>query len=362
MGLEAIEWKTVTAALAADWVEMRAVADSRRASSRGELLKSQYVLSEAEDEHGTTDLDTGDDGDGDDTIETEIANPQLEAWLNSVADELAFRAEALGDSYPFELEFHGEQWTLRYVGTDEVDNFAQFCYVLCLLVTAVRFGLIQSPPGVDGQSYAKDIDKCLQIVAYFAAAELVRGEAYWFGWPRPDNSTKVRDAVNQLFTKMGVRGEPAEEPQWTHGREKDGGVDIVAWRNFGDGFPGRLILFGQVASGRSDWKDKSVMTYVDSYFKEWLRPYEQRNYVPAHFIAWPQYIEEKVRKGKVDDYLTHRLHLHEKTLGLIIDRLRLTELTSQSVASKQPDQNIGEPEHVELIQSWSSRILGVARG
>ncbi len=219
----------------------------------------------------------------------------------------------------------------------------------------MRFHLVRSPDDAKDQNFASGIDDCLQILAHLTAGQIVGGEAYWFGWPRQDNSKSMSAAVENLFARMGIVGKPGETPKWATGSEKDGGVDVVAWRNFGDGFPGRVLLLGQVASGKTDWKKKSVIDVVRAHFSEWLRPYEQGSYLPAHFIAWPQYLEESVPRAEY----VHRLHLLERMLGLVVDRLRLTEL--MAAVEREGELSPEHAAHFGKVVEWHDRMLATAR-
>jgi hypothetical protein len=352
MALESVDWQRSSAVLAADWIEVKALSESTGAASKADLLKMQGLGSDEIDEHGS-DRMLGDDSS---EVDTEILNPRLEAWLDEVLVELDFRSRSLGDSYPFELDFNDDQWSVRCSeGAGNAEDLARGTYLACLMVTAVRFHLVRSPDDAKDQAFASGIDNCLQILAYLAAGQIVGGEAYWFGWPRIDNSVSMAAAVDSLFEQMGIHGERGETPKWATGSEKDGGVDVVAWRNFGDSLPGRVVLLGQVASGKTNWKAKSVIDVVRAHFTEWLRPYEQHSYLPAHFIAWPQYMEEPVPRAEY----VHRLHLLEKMLGLVIDRLRLTELMAEvGRAGGLPPEHA---EHFQVVLDWHDRMLATAK-
>lgn len=353
MALESVDWNRSSAVLAADWVELKAISESTGVASKADLVKMQGLGFDEADEHG---LQEADEDHASDEVETEIVNPKLEAWIDEVLEELDFRSRTLGDSYPFVLSFTDDQWSIHLADVEgSASVLAHRCYLTCLLVTAVRFHLVRSPDGAKNQNFASGIDDCLQILAYLTAGRIVGGEAYWFGWPRHDNSTSMASAVANLFARMGIVGQPGETPKWATGSEKDGGVDVVAWRNFGDALPGRVLLLGQVASGKTDWKKKSVIEVVRAHFSEWLRPYEQGSYLPAHFIAWPQYFEEHVPRAEY----VHRLHLLEKMLGLVVDRLRLTELMAE--VERSGELSPEHAEHFGKVVEWHDRILATAR-
>jgi hypothetical protein len=104
-------------------------------------------------------------------------------------------------------------------------------------MSAVRGGLIDARAA--GIPVDPTIGNLFQICATIAAAGYMHGDAYWFGHPRPDE-TSLLQAVETLSTLLR-RGSPAAvAPTGETRLAKDGGVDVVAWRDHHDNRPAKL--------------------------------------------------------------------------------------------------------------------------
>lgn len=339
MTLEAVG-DTARIALSADWIELAALISSRQSASSAELIRSRAALEE--DEHGLVALENDDFPE---LLEEEILGSAAELWASDVLEELSERSNSLGSSYPFRLHrAAGDSWRLDYQTQDERHD--HLLYVCCLLITARRYGLV-----LHGLS---EMDKVLQIVAYLVAGRLVAGESYWFGYPRPDHSN-MRDAVQLLLERMGFSRPSVVPPVWSIGTENDGGIDIVAWRNFGDKLPSRIVLYGQVASGKN-WEGKPVTKDSDSTWPSWVGDYGQRYYLPAMFVPWPQYVTVEAAGGRSFRERVEDIALrNEKTYGVTVDRGRIAELAGLAVFTGNDD----EYELVSYLSDWLTRTMAL---
>ena len=244
MTLEALVDKDKIA-LAADSMELAAIVNSRQTSSRADLVRSLAVLDEPE--HKLVQIEELIDGEQTgEELEEEILQSESEGWVSDVREELATRLASLEEAYPFEIVGSGTNWLLIY--RPQPDRHDHLLYSCCLLITARRYGLITCD--------VPQMDKIMQIIAYLVAGRIVEGTAYWFGYPRPDGTGKMAEAVGEVLRRMGFDEPALDPPIWSLGDENDEGIDIVAWRNFGDGLPSRLVVYGQVASGKN-WEGKS---------------------------------------------------------------------------------------------------------
>lgn len=339
MTIEALT-ETDKIALAADWVELAAMLSFRQTSSKADLVRSLSVLEEPE--HELVDLVIISAEDTVEELEEEILQSKSELWASDVREELGTRRANLGEAYPFEIVDTGSSWRLVYEA--QPDRHDHLFYSCCLLITGRRHGLIRHE--------VPEMDRILQIVAYLVAGRIVQGTAYWFGYPRPDHTGRMLDAVKELLRRIGFKSPDPVPPRWSVGRENDVGIDVVAWRNFGDGLPSRLIVYGQVASGRN-WQDKPVDRYV-SVFQAWLGDYGQEYYVPAMFIPWQQYIHvEPTRERSFRQRVLDLTMLNERTLGLTVDRGRITELATRTTSTGNND----EPAWIQYLVEWRSKVL-----
>ena len=327
-------------ALAADWVELTAMLSFRQTSSKADLVRSLSILEESE--HELVDLIIINAEDTSEELEEEILQSKSELWASDVREELATRRADLGEAYPFGIVDAGSTWRLVY--QYEADRHDHLFYSCCLLITARRHGLIRYE--------VPEMDRILQIIAYLVAGRIVEGTAYWFGYPRPDHTGKMADAVKKLLRCIGFDSHALGPPVWSVGTENDGGIDVVAWKNFGDSLPSRLVVYGQVASGRN-WEDKPVDRYV-SVFRSWLGDYGQEHYIPAIFIPWQQYVHEERTRDR--DFRQRVIELsirREKTLGLTVDRGRIAELATRTTSTGNGD----EAEWISYLLDWRSKVL-----
>ena len=327
MTLEALT-DTDKIALAADWMELSALLSFRQTCSSADLVRSLSVLEEPD--HEVIDLviiiDSEDTAEEE---EEEILQSQSELWVSDVREELATRQVMLGESYPFKVSSSASSWRLTYDGDSERHD--HLFYSCCLLITGRRYRLVTRE--------LPEMDKILQIIAYLVAARVVEGSAYWFGYPRPDNTTKMADAVMELLNRIGFDSPILTPPMWSIGKENDGGIDVVAWKNFCDDLPARLVLYGQVASGKN-WESKPVMQYTETTWPSWVGDYGQKWYIPAMFIPWQQYVEvESTRDRGFRQRVLELSVMKEKMLGLTIDRGRIAELATKSTRTGNGDED-----------------------
>jgi hypothetical protein len=341
MTLEALA-DTERIALAADWVELGAMLSSRQTASAADLARSRSVLEEPEHELIVVDS-VGEQ------LEEEILQSRSEMWISDVREELGTRRIALGDAYPFAVVESGLTWRLTL--REEPDRHDHLFYLCCLLITAKRHGLLEAKHEV------RDMDKVMQIIAYLVAARIVQGTAYWFGYPRPDNTGRMGQAVYELLRRMGFESPALVPPVWSVGTENDGGIDVVAWKNFGDGLPARLVLYGQVASGKN-WEGKSVARDADSTFPSWVGNYGQRYYFPVMFIPWQQYLNvQPTHDRSFRQRVTETSIKQEKIFGLTVDRGRIAELATKSTQTGNGD----EADWVRYLTDWRAEVLAVLR-
>jgi hypothetical protein len=296
----------------ADWVELSSIVSASGSCGAAELRT--LLNREEEREDGVTvDEVTGDELD-EETLDS--AEDEIE---NAVVNELEFRSQVLGDSYPFELTSSRLSWTLNYRGSDAPGRQT---YLACLLISCMRDRRLKESP--IRQRSGVDPARLFQAIATDAANALL-GQSISFGWPRPDG-LPFQAALQQFVDQLGV-GRPKAQPPLAASRAvKDEGIDVIAWRAFADDRPGKLLLFGQVASG-GNWRGKPVSIELPR-FLDWFNTRPAEHPVKAMFIPFPQHHDYEPAPGvSWDDGVVDCCRLNEIDFGLIFDRLRLTELT-----------------------------------
>jgi hypothetical protein len=335
-----------TRSVIADWVELTALASSRGIASWADLVRSQQVRDDADHVVERDDV-SGEDLDG------EITDSRVEELAFDVGGELQYRAETLGQFYPFEFSLVRSKWTLRRRSVQaEGTMSAALTYTTCLLISGFRRRMLQSP----NTAHTNTIADCMQRLSHLVAAEIVGGHAHWFGWPRPDSTTTMRAGLEALVEKFGQGVIKADDPEWASGYEKDGGVDIVAWRRFRDGRPGSVVVYGQVASGL-DWPDKPISAEsLKAKFNDWFVNEPSVHYLPATFIPFMQHDDCVPRKSQsYEQVMMGKARQNEIMHGLVIDRLRLCELAAEAEERRQ-----ASAAQDAAVREWVDASLGVA--
>ena len=334
----------------ADWLEVMALTASRGVATRADVVRLYDRL--GDDGHEVRhDPSTGDD------LESEILEDDRHEAADVVLDELEHRMAVVGKFYPFEIRSRGPVWSVRRVSSPEnlsdESSAGQACYIFCLLTSAIRDRRIQGQ-GIPALERAMPVH--FQNIASEAAADVIGGVSVSFGWPRKEGSAflpALKDLHQQL--ELGMLHERI--PLWSKGKEKDSGIDIVAWREFNDRRPGKLVLFGQVASGK-DWTDKSVKNDTPK-FLSWFSQHPTRHYIPAIFIPFPQHHECAGRSyAPFEEVASSEAWLREQEFGLVIDRLRIVGAAARRLTSTSLPSSVVT---LTAVNEWIDRALNEAK-
>ena len=259
---------------------------------------------------------------------------ERQAFADEVFEESHYRANVLPDRYPFRIDTEGPDWRLPREpnALDQETAAAQAAYLFCLLASALRDGRIRNsvtePP-------ERRLPGLFQAIAGKAAAGVPGGESISFGWPRPDGSAFL-PALHEASRRLGLGTPLNSVPPWSRGRAKDAGIDVIAWRGFADRQPGKLVLFGQVASGRNR-TEKTAKTET-SNFLSWFSQRPTEHFIPAIFIPFPQHHDCAGRDDQTFETIAAaEAWLREQKFGIVIDRLRIVDTVAQRLASLRED-------------------------
>ncbi|MFO0738190.1 MAG: hypothetical protein U0270_20020 [Labilithrix sp.] len=273
----------------ADWLELRALMDSDRSSSLQDLVREIR-------RNGSIDaLENSPDWGSSDS----------ERVAQDAFGEVESRMHACGKSkYPFAVSNHSI--VLR-------ENYERSPYIFQLLLT--KFGLV-SASGLP--SPEKTFEEIAAVAAqrYFGPDGEVAGFA--FGFPRRYDAKNFAQALDHLCGKLGEGGGAKIPTADAAGiakakkiaEQKDGKVDIVAWRPFPDRRVGKLIGFGQCACGATDWRNKLSELQPGNFEKLWLR--EGFSFIPLRMFFVPRRVEEHDWKDIAIQ------------AGILFDRCRIT--------------------------------------
>jgi hypothetical protein len=346
----------------ADWVEVAALTSLSKSQTRAQFLRAVAALDEPvfddDDEDLGYDREDEEDGGGD----RFILDERQENLADRVAAELEYRSTLLGTKYPFDLQASGVTWKLQHLpATTGADKFAQRCYEACLLVSAIKYKFLNLDSGT---ATYKEIAKHFQLLAYFVAPAVVGGSAYWMGWPRPDSTKSLRRALDAVTGKMTLGRLHGSDPAWDAGYAKDGTVDIVAWKHFAGRTPGAIVLYGQVASGMN-WRTKPLKAYFDPYFTGWFASQPAAEFVHSMFIPFPVYERCKPKRTQSFESLAYEEAVRdERTFGIVIDRLRITELARARYEQLKGSGQVSEEFVLDgfvSLDRWRTRAMALGQ-
>jgi hypothetical protein len=271
-----------------DHVELRALTDPDRNSSAAELTSELKVT-------GSTDAI-------DEEESAESLSEYREGLLDAVFTEAEYRINACGESnYPFTLQ------RKALLGKDE-----SFSTVYTFLLLLSLFGK-DAVPGADGAKLFEDV--CAHAAAKYFGCQESLAEAYVFGFPRRIAPKDFVGALNDLCGTKILEGEP--DDQFPDVKTmKDASLDIVSWLPFPDKRSGKLIAFGQCATGRNWWDKRSELQPYE-WIRTWLTKTPQVVPVKMFFVPRSITVGEWAQLGYI--------------AGIIFDRFRITHFAEQSL-------------------------------
>jgi len=319
-------------AILCDWIEMKTLASTSGMFRLANLKRFVDTHRESEDSDSEgqrrREADTNEEG---------VGGEDVDAFLDSVVEELAGRAECLSDSYPFEFEKSGSRFSLKRELTEP-----EIIYLFCLILSNSKRGEV-----LDG-SWVPEIDHTtrdlFQACATLAAAGEVRGSAISFGWPRPSNNPSFLDRLREVYAIFG-EGEVVDVPRkGVSPCPKDEEIDVIAWTPRLDKAAGTYYLLGQVASG-DNWSAKTIKSGIDYFHHNWFYQPPASTPTPSIFIPHLIHVVEGGQGSRLD-----RMNALTSKFGTIIDRLRLPSLAKDGIEIADNVVDIKVPYEIERRQ------------
>jgi len=261
----------------ADWLELYALLSPDRNSSRGDL---ESVLR-------TASLFELDDGE------------KIELKVLEVFQELEQRIEAAREAYPFGLDYRG---VLR-LKSSNWEEFPVYIFCLCLSYCPLRETRVGP--------------KLFERISCLAAKGYLRGEAVGFGSPRDELPSSFDAAIVEMCNLIG-EGEYREQPTL---RRQDDALDLVAWKDFADKKPSKILMFGQCGAGRN-WTDKLGELQPGVFWKQWLAGLVSP--LPIRSFFTPYRVQQ------------HRWDFYAREAGVIFDRCRIAVCAHQEETDHTP--------------------------
>ncbi|MBI4732021.1 MAG: hypothetical protein HY781_07845 [Chloroflexi bacterium] len=208
----------------ADWLEISSVMSPDCDSSRGDLESALRIAS----------------------FDGILDSEDVERKILDVFNELEQRENAAAHAYPFDIE----SGMLRQKST-WMDYPA---YVFCLFLSYYGF------------SGTREAPKLFESISCHAAKKYLNGNAVSFGFPRTELPSSFSDAVTKICELIGEGGKYLDQPPL--GR-KDDTLDLVAWVDFIDKLPSKILMFGQCAAG-DNWGDKLAELQPSVFWDQWM--------------------------------------------------------------------------------------------
>ena len=180
-------------------------------------------------------------------------------------------------------------------------------YLFLLLLS--RFGKDAGPNGTDGA-------RLFELVSVHASETYFGGAAsgvgsYHFGTPRCSTPRGFVDALNDMCCQMGEGQGCRKRPNVKD--QMDAKLDLTVWRPFDDNRPGKLMGFGQCATGKK-WFDKLTDLQPLAFCSMWMM--DLPAVLPVRLFFVPFRIEQKRwldaarRGGIIFDRCRIAVHAH----------------------------------------------------
>ncbi len=288
----------------ADWFEIKAIIDSSKSISKIEL---ESVIKQSSIFDGKP---------------TEL----IENLCLSVFSELENRVSFAGEGYPFLIVNNS------LVQKNNIDQCGPYIFCLCL-------SYFENLP----ESKLRLARRLFEDLSCLTAKFYIGGNSCRFAHPRDFNSTfisqkyitklskgfkaAIKDACDLIGEGDGYSGEKI-------GKAKDKKLDVIAYKNFADNKTGKLILFGQCATGNI-WRDLGKASELDpqTFWDCWIKKPKISQLIKAYFI--PDIVENETWR---------ELSINSK---LLFERCRISEYASS--------KSINYCDY----SKWYNKILGV---
>lgn len=226
-----------------------------------------------------------------------------EEIVSTAVNRIDTRQRALKATYPFRLDSTGD--LLKYKLDEE--SFGQAAYILSLVLSNLR----ALTPVLDGSGLHPDcaeVRKLREYFQYFATAALaaeIQGEAWSFGFPRPDRSGFIKK-LEQIWVRLQ---DSSVEPQTGAPKHpKDDQIDVFAARPHLDGLPGFPLAAAQVATGRNA-RGKSLKGHLDTFKGRWFRTPPVTDFIAYMIMPFATPDDQFVDDVRAMGNVLHRLRV-----------------------------------------------------
>ena len=250
----------------------------------------------------------------DDPYDTGSEAAQLVA--ESALEASSWRLSACSGRYPFAVS--SQSLTVKRGGK----------------ATIYAFLLLLSTYGKDAGNREDGGAQLFEVVAGNALREYLGSaangaRAFQFGFPRKLTPAQFPAALDKLCLELKEGGGSRDRP--TRQDQKDATLDVVAWIPMPDARIGKIMAFGQCATGWN-WEDKRTELQAQSWCAHWMLDLPPVSPIRAFLMP------HAAIRG---DWA-----LHSRYAGVLFDRLRIAAFSrklSPAVKSK--------------VASWNQSVL-----
>jgi hypothetical protein len=165
--------------------------------------------------------------------------------IDSVIGEMVRRKNLYGDSAPFETDGRSIKPKIKWKDKPEL--------IMCLI-----FSLF----GVEKKKGKDDGTKLFERLSREAVKSYLGGEAEVIGFP---NEKKLKEQIDCLSKRMFEQ----VGPRCPKPKDKDKGVDIIAWKPHGDNRSNQIILLLQCGAGFNHSQKKGISITAWCEFVNW---------------------------------------------------------------------------------------------
>lgn len=235
-------------------------------------------------------------------LQTEMLSGEEEIVSNTVS-RIQTRHKALKTAYPFTLDERGD--ILSYELNEE--SFGRTAYMLSLVLSNLR----ALTPVLEGSSLHPGDEEIRRLRAYFqyfataALAAEIQGDAWSFGYPRPDGSPFIKK-LEEIWARWndGHVEPQAGAPQ----RPKDDKVDVLAARPHRDQLPGFPLAAAQVATGAKA-REKVLRGHMSAFKSRWFKIQPVTDFIVYMIVPFATADEQFVDDVRVMGNVLHRLRV-----------------------------------------------------